>query len=140
METSSGDLIRTWRKIYSSSREMAQWKWDATYQAALCEFPAFNSSKFLTILVDNFTCCWDSNTITSAPSDILQLTDRLGGLQPDQLILCSSAEHDTPAIGAFWPWQNSDTVSIRIFPDKQVNEDRQVDSDYSIFKNLFNIN
>jgi len=140
MKTPSGDLVKAWRNIYISSKEMALWKWDNTFQAALCEFPAFSSNEFLTILVDNFTCCWDGNSIAAAPKDILQLADRLGGLQADQLILCSDAGHDTPALGAFWPWQNSETVSIRIFLHMQGSTDHNTDNDHTIFRNLFNIN
>jgi len=94
---------------------MAAWAWDDELQAALCTMPAYDSKEFLTILENNFSHCWDNSSIDSAPENIRYLADQLGGMKDGQLIFSSSTDIQKSAIGAFWPWQHDDTVSVRIF-------------------------
>lgn len=127
------------RKIYTTSKDLVSWRWDDRFQAALCELPAFESADFMNILSDNFPYCWDSSTIDSAPTRIRDLTREIGGILEGQLIFASSSDNETPAIGAFWPWRNSEIVSVRVFPICSVAPDRKDRTLYESFKSWFGL-
>ena len=58
---------------------------------------------------------WDIESIQAAPSNVREVVDSLVGLRDGQFIY--TAEPDVfgrTLYAAFWPWANSDLISIRV--------------------------
>ncbi len=100
----------------SSSWDIFSWRWDNRFEGFMTEFSTDNEDKFRTILEIDFTKVWYDSNIGEAP-DIEQVcNDTFGGLQSGQLLFTTDPNQDVFICGAWWPWGDGDTISLRIVP------------------------
>ena len=114
MNLKNSDLEKVTRELLSASWGLFSWKWDDRFEAFLAEFSADNGDEFRTILERDFSKVWDSSNISKAP-DIAEMCNNIfGGLQPGQLLFTTDPRQDVFICGAWWPWGNGKTISLRI--------------------------
>ena len=104
-------------RIYSQCNSLVSWNWDDRYQAVLSEFPADQKKDVLAVLEKNFDRCWDDETINYAPGKIRSVAKDLGDVWEGQRLFSSDPNNDDLLLGAIWPWQNGEKISLRIRVD-----------------------
>jgi len=109
IENVSRELVITFQKILS-------WKWDSYFDTLLAEFDVGDKDNIRVLLERFFGRTWDGSNIGKAPDLVQMINSHLGGLRPGQLLFTSDPSQDAIIFGAWWPWGNGKTVSIRIAP------------------------
>jgi len=114
MNLKKSDLEKISRKLLSASRGVLSWKWDQRFEAFLAEFSADKRDEFRSILERDFSNVWDSSNIREAPDIVKMCNNNFGGLQSGQLLFTSDPSQDVFICGAWWPWGDGRTISLRI--------------------------
>jgi len=114
MDFKKSDLEKVYRELLSASWEIFSWNWDNRFEAFLAEFSADKGDEFRAILERDFSKVWNSSNIREAP-DIVQIcNNNFGGLQSGQLLFTTDPSQDVFVCGAWWPWGDGETISLRI--------------------------
>ena len=114
LEEVSGEFLNAFRGVLS-------WKWDHRFEAFLTEFSADKRDEFRSILERNFSNVWDSSNIREAPDVVKMCNNNFGGLRSGQLLFNTDPSQDVFICGAWWPWGDGRTISLRIAsPDKKL--------------------
>jgi len=121
--------------ICEDSMEVLNWNWDEHFQTVLSQFSKNEKDKVMDIVSNHFNSTYDHQSISSA-SDTAQMSVRdLGGLREGQMFFFQELEDGRNLFGAWWPWGNDQTISIRIgFSLGSANNELN-----SKLKNLFGI-
>jgi hypothetical protein len=114
MNLKKSDLEKISRKLLSASRGVLSWKWDHRFEAFLAEFSSDKRDEFRSILERDFSNVWDSSNIREAPDIVKMFNNRFGGLRPGQLLFTTDPSQDVFICGAWWPWGDGRTISLRI--------------------------
>ena len=114
MNLKKSDLEKISRKLLSASRGVLSWKWDQRFEALLAEFSADKRDEFRSILERDFSNVWDSSNIREAPDIVKMCNNRFGGLRSGQLLFTTDPSQDVFICGAWWPWGDGRTISLRI--------------------------
>jgi hypothetical protein len=129
MHLKKSDLEKFYRKLLSASWEVFSWKWDHRFEAFLTEFSADNGDEFRAILERDFINVWDSSNIREALDIVQMCNNNFGGLRPGQLLLTTDPSQDVFVCGAWWPWGDGETISLRIAsPAKKLQHEKRSDS------------
>lgn len=111
------DIEKICSRIYSECNSLVTWNWDDRYQAVLSEFPSEKEEEVMSVLEKHFDSCWDDETIDFAPGKIRSVARDLGNVRHGQRLFSSDPNQDALLLGAFWPWQNGERISLRILVD-----------------------
>jgi len=114
MNLKKSDLEKISRKLLSASRGVLSWKWDHRFEAFLAEFSVDKRDEFRSILERDFSNVWDSSNIREAPDIVKMCSNRFGGLRSGQLLFTTGPSQDVFICGAWWPWGDGRTISLRI--------------------------
>jgi hypothetical protein len=114
MDLNNSDLEKVTRELLSSSWGLFSWKWDNRFEAFLAEFSADKGDEFRSILERDFSKVWNSSNIIEAPDIVEMCNNIFGGLQSGQLLFITDPSQDFLICGAWWPWGNGETISLRI--------------------------
>lgn len=118
MEVSiASDVEKICSRIYSECDSLVTWKWDDHFQAVLSEFPADREEEVVAVLEKYFDTCWDEETIDFAPGKVRSVAKGLGEVRQGQRLFSSDPEQDELLLGAFWPWNNGEKISLRMLVD-----------------------
>jgi len=104
-------------RIFSECSSLVTWNWDDRFQAVLSEFPADSENEVIAVLEKHFDSCWDEETINYAPGKIRSVAKGLGDVREGQRLFSSDPEQDALLLGAYWPWQNGERISLRMLVD-----------------------
>ena len=104
-------------RIYAECSSLVAWNWDDRFQAVLSEFPADRETEVISVLEKHFDSCWDEETIDYAPGKIRSVAKDLGEVRHGQRLFCSDPAQDALLLGAYWPWQNGQRISLRMKVD-----------------------
>jgi hypothetical protein len=107
---------KTVRGVVGDLKEVLTWSWDGRFEAALAEFQAGEKERVLKVLEARFDSLWEAGSLSTAPKRIVKLCKSLGGLRSGQMLLATDPNQDLLLLGAWWPWGNQKTISIRIIP------------------------
>ena len=130
-------LETTCRSIFQQSRQILSWGWDDRFQAALLQFPVTAKDAVLSMLNSHFDAHWGSSNIDKAPEVVQVVCDNLGGIRDDQLLFATDTSQDALILAAYWPWQNGQTISIRILLAVPQLADADFDKLLNRFKTWF---
>jgi hypothetical protein len=83
----------------------------------LSEFPADHENEVVSVLEKYFDSCWDEETINYAPGKVRSVAKDLGEVRAGQRLYCSDPDNEAILLGAYWPWQNGERVSLRMLVD-----------------------
>jgi hypothetical protein len=102
------------KDIYTALKSHLNWKWDDRFRVVLAEFDVRDIESIQSILTQHFNLSWDQSTAMSAPEKVHAAIDFMGGMMGEQKFFTSVLENETLIYGAWWPWGNGQTISIRI--------------------------
>lgn len=111
------DVEKICSKIYSECDSLVTWKWDDHFQAVLSEFPAAQEEEVVAVLEKYFDTCWDEETIDFAPGKVRSVAKGLGEVRQGQRLFSSDPDQDALLLGAIWPWENGEKISLRMLVD-----------------------
>lgn len=111
------DIEKLCTRIYSECNSLVTWNWDERFQAVLSEFSADSEDEVIAVLEKHFDSCWDEETIHYAPGKVRSAAKGLGEVREGQRLYCSDPARDALLLGAYWPWQNGQKVSLRMLVD-----------------------
>lgn len=114
---SSYTIEKICTRIYSECNSLVTWNWDDRFQAVLSEFPAKQENEVISVLEKHFDSCWDEETIDYAPGKVRSVAKGLGEVRKGQRLYCTDPDSDALLLGAYWPWQNGEKVSLRMMVD-----------------------
>ena len=117
MAVHNNDIEKICNRIYSECDSLVTWKWDDRYQAVLSEFPAAQEEEVMSVLEKYFDTCWDEETIDYAPGKVRSVAKGLGEIRQGQRLFSSDPDQDALLLGAFWPWNNGEKISLRMLVD-----------------------
>ena len=123
------DFENVCREIFSAFQGVLSWKWESRFETALAEFSVDNKDRVRAILECYLTIAWDSSSIGNAPDHVQNIASHLGGLRAGQLLFTPDPNQDAFIFGAWWPWGDGQTISIRIAPsDKKLSDSEMAET------------
>jgi hypothetical protein len=95
------------------------WSWDSRMTCITSSFSSEFEANAKTAVMEALPIEWSASSYTKAPPNLREYVDRYGGLRNGQFLFSSGATGGSlVAFGLWWPWQDAETVSVRIgFPD-----------------------
>ena len=127
MHLKKSDLEKVSRELLAVSWEIFSWKWDHRYEAFLTKFSVDKEDEFRGILERDFIKVWDSSNISEAPDIVQMCNDHFGGLRSGQLFFTTDPSQDFFVCGAWWPWSDGKTISLRIAsPAKELQHEEML--------------
>ena len=122
-DLNKSDFENVCRELLSAFQGVLSWQWESRFETALAEFSVDNKDKVRAILERYLNIAWDSSSIGRAPDNVQKIASDLGGLRSGQLLFTSDPNQDAFIFGAWWPWGDGQTISIRIAPsDKRLSD------------------
>jgi hypothetical protein len=91
-----------------------RWEWDDRLGAVQSPFRRSDGPVVHALLERSFGTSWDSASIGAAAPAVLQMIESLGGLRPGQKVFVSAPDHAVGTCAYLWPWDDGETVSVRI--------------------------
>jgi len=119
--------------------ELLEWSFDARFRAAAATFESSESATVRAALEQGFEAAWTTPTIGQAPTRAQELATKLGGLRPGQILFGTNADSDPILFGAWWPWGNETTISIRVLFSARVFDDAGKAAMLADFKGWFKL-
>ena len=101
------------------------WKWDGRFGAALATFETENKEDVLLSLKRHFNTIWDDSNTDDASDIVLDAISHFGGLMPRQLLFTSDPDQGIFLCCAWWPWNNGNTISLRVAPFSKKLPDKE---------------
>ena len=117
MAVRSYDIEKICNRIYSECDSLVTWNWDDRFMAVLSEFPSDQEEEVMSVLEKHFDTCWDEETINYAPGKVRSVAKDLGNVRQGQRLFSSDSKQDALLLGAIWPWQNGEKISLRMVVD-----------------------
>ena len=102
------------RRIIDQAAAVLSWQWDDHIGAMLAAFSIEHADRVGRVLDDSFASLWDDSSIVDAPAPVREIAESLGRLRSGQRLYVTPAEAGPVAFGAWWPWGNGETISLRI--------------------------
>jgi len=122
-DLNKSDFENVCRELLSAFQGVLSWQWESRFEVALAEFSLNDKDKVRAILERYLNIAWDSSSIGRAPDNVQKIASYLGGLRSGQLLFTSDPNQDAFIFGAWWPWGDGQTISIRIAPsDKRLSD------------------
>ncbi len=113
MPESWEDLLPTHLKDIKAEFSDAHWSWDRRHRTALFITRLEGIDEKWKWLGERLPEKWSSASLKSAPH-LRFLAERLKGLEPAQELISQTVDEEWVLFAAFWPWQDENTVSIRV--------------------------
>jgi len=111
------ELENVCRNFRRDMETILSWKWDSRFEMVLAEFPNDRQEDVRTVLARYLDCGWDHSDIRRAPAVVHKICDEyLGGLRAGQFFFATNPEKPLFMLGAWWPWDDGKTVSLRLAP------------------------
>ena len=128
-DLNKSDFENVCRELFSAFQGVLSWQWESRFETALAEFSVDNKDKVRAILERYLNIAWDSSSIGKAPDNVQKIANYLGGLRSEQLLFTSDPNQDAFIFGAWWPWGDGQTISIRIAPsDKKLSDSEMAET------------
>ena len=127
------------REFVIAFQGVLSWTWDSRFDTALAEFFIENKDRVRAILERYLSIAWDSSTIGKAPDIVQLIANHLGGLRSGQLLFISDPNQDVFVYGAWWPWGDQKTVSLRVAPCDKRLSDSEITELSKLFKGWFGL-
>jgi len=103
-------------ELATTFQDQLTWEWDDRFEAFLATFKTENQEDILLFLKRHLNTIWDDSNTEDASDIVLDAISHFGGLMPRQLLFNSDPDQDIFLCCAWWPWNNGNTVSLRVAP------------------------
>lgn len=100
-------------ELFAASGKILSWQWDSRFGMALAQFNVNEAEQVKTILEEYLSFSWSASDVDQSPEAVQGVVSSLGGLLPGQLLFTSPPD-EIFMLCAWWPWNNGQTVSIRV--------------------------
>ena len=100
--------------IITETSELLQWEWDGYIGAFLATFAIDRAGRIEAICDKYFMSQWDRESLPKAPPSVRAVAETFRGLRTDQKLLMTRPDQFLMAFGAWWPWGDGRTISLRI--------------------------
>jgi hypothetical protein len=90
------------------------WSWDPRFSCIASTFSTDMEATARSVALASFPSEWTARTLTSAPPNLQELVERVGGLRSGQGLLGGLGVGRVFAYGLWWPWGDGVSVSLRI--------------------------
>ena len=138
-DLNKSDLETVCRELFSASKGVLSWEWDDRFETCFALFSVDTQDRVRTILECYFNNVWDKSSIGKAPKIVREIASYFGGIESKQLLLTSDPNQDTFIFGAWWPWNDGKTITIRVAPlDKRLSESEMAEL-IKLFKGWFGL-
>jgi len=135
----NGELKRLSEAFLEETQGLLTWSWDDPLSAVLAQFSVDDKDKVLEILGRFMGAKWDALEVKNAPEIVRQLAKEMGGIRSGQLLFTTDAGKRIFIFGAWWPWQDGQTISLRIGPHWTGLSDSESDDLMASFKACFGL-
>ena len=112
---------------------MGGWSWDSRLSSIASSFGAHHSASARSAVEKGLPTVWTRETISTAPSRIQAIAERYEGVRKGQMLLTGGRVDSLLAFGLWWPWETSETVSLRVGLDEVEENSAQYVRFCSIF-------
>jgi len=93
---------------------MGGWSWDSRLMSAASSFGAHHAPAARAAVDKGLPTAWTVDTIRSAPERVKALATRYDGVRKGQLLLTGGDVDSLLSFGLWWPWEASETISLRV--------------------------
>ena len=131
------EVKRLSEALFKETQGLLNWSWDEQFSAVLAQFSVNDKDKILGVLGRFLDAKWDESGIRKAPDLVMQLAEDMGGIRADQLLFTTDASKNVFIFGAWWPWQDGQTISLRVAPYWDELSDSESDDLVESFKVCF---
>jgi len=138
-DLNQSDIENVCKEFFVAFQGILSWRWDSRFETALAEFLADNKDSVRAILGRCLGIAWDSSNIAKAPDAVRMIATRLGGLRSGQLLFASDSNQKAFVFGAWWPWGDGKTISIRVAPCDKGLSDSEMAALIKLFKGWFGL-
>jgi hypothetical protein len=138
-DLNKSDVENVCRELLRGFQGVLSWQWDGRFETVLAEFGVDNKDSVRAILERYLGHIWDSSNIGYAPDIVRAINIRVGKLRSGQLLFTSDPSREALIFGAWWPWGDGQTISIRIAPSYKKISDSERAEKVQLFKSWFGI-
>ena len=138
-DLNNSNLENVCREFISAFQATLSWRWDSRFETVLAEFFVDNKDRVREILERYLSIAWDSSNIGKAPDVVRMIAGHLGGLRSGQLLFTSDPNRDALIFGAWWPWGDGNTISLRVAPFDKRLSDSEMSELIKLFKGWFRL-
>jgi hypothetical protein len=125
--------------FFQETQGLLTWSWDEQFSGVLAQFSVSDKDKVLGILGRFMGDKWDESEIKRAPEIVTQLAENMGGIRLGQLLFTTDASKNIFIFGAWWPWQDGQTISLRVAPFWAELSDSESDDLVASFRVCFGL-
>lgn len=100
--------------IVAETSGLLNWEWDDYIGAFLATFTPEQAQQVETVCDKYFMSRWDVASLAKIPPSIMEVAESLGGLRASQRLYVTRPGEFVISFGAWWPWGDGKTVSLRI--------------------------
>jgi len=138
-DLNKSDVENVCRELLRGFQGVLSWQWDGRFETVLAEFSVDNKDSIRAILERCLSNIWDSSNIGYAPDIVRTINIRVGKLRSGQLLFTSDPSREALIFGAWWPWGDGKSISIRIGPFYKKISDSERAEKIQLFKSWFGI-
>jgi len=138
-DLNKSDVENVCRELSRGFHGVLSRQWDGRFETVLAEFGVETKDKVRAILERYPGNIWDSSNIGYAPDIVRTINIRVGKLRSGQLLFTSDPSREAFILGAWWPWGDGQTISIRIAPSYKKISDSERAEKIQLFKSWFGI-
>ncbi|MDP6046628.1 MAG: hypothetical protein QGG25_13550 [Phycisphaerae bacterium] len=102
------------RALIAETAGLLTWEWDDYIGAFLAQFSSDNAQQIETICDKYFISRWDTDSLDKIPPSVNAIAESLGGLRSTQKLFVTRPGDFVMMYGAWWPWGDGKTISLRI--------------------------
>jgi len=102
------------KAIIAETRGLLNWEWDDYIGAFLAAFSVADAARIETVCDKYFISRWDTESMAKIPPSAMAIAESLGGLRSSQILFVTSPGEFVITYGAWWPWGDGNTISLRI--------------------------
>jgi len=102
------------RGLIAETSGLLTWEWDDYIGTFLAAFGGEKTPAVSALCDKYFMSQWDVNSRSKMPPSIMAISDSLGGLRSSQILFVTRPGDFVIAYGAWWPWGDEKTISLRI--------------------------
>jgi hypothetical protein len=107
------DLVEAFRKLRAAWPTRG-WSWDGRFFCLASSFDSELAPRARSAAQLVLPHQWIAATLATAPAPLRDFTAGTGGLRPGQALFGSDPIGRSHVYGLWWPWNDNDTISLRI--------------------------
>jgi hypothetical protein len=125
--------------LFRETQGVLTWSWDDQFLCVLAAFSVGDKDKVLEVLGHSMIAKWDASNIQEAPEPVVELAEDMGGIRSGQLLFTTDASKKVFVFGAWWPWRDGQTISLRVGPYSEELSESESDDWVASFRVCFGL-